>query len=180
MVHRSDEHGKGTMGFPVNPAIERTGPTSRARAVYGRRILTRLTAARLGTCVALIMCGLTHPACSNTEATSAHNEVLVLRSRVTAGMTPAEMEAAFKDLKLRHVRFDWSTDKAVRFQQIVPEYGVQGWVLWVSLRQGRAAAVRIRTVDSELERPTGAPEDLIWAEEDDGTPFKKPFLRERS
>jgi hypothetical protein len=87
-------------------------------------------------------------------------------------MTPREIEAVFEQQKSRHLRFvHRDGEPVVLIYQAVPESAAKEWLLWVSFNQGHAAAVRIRTNDSPLEHPAGAPEDLVWSREDEGTPF---------
>jgi hypothetical protein len=104
----------------------------------------------------------------------AHEEMLSFRSRLHADMTPQEIEALFRDMDLPHLRYGGAAGSVVTVGQAVAD-GVPAkeWVLWISLRQGRAAAVRIRTEDSSRERPHGAPEDVIWQTEDNDTPFAR-------
>ena len=77
-------------------------------------------------------------------------------------MRPEEIEAAFKNLQPRYLRYAGAARSVVTVVQTAPESGLKEWVLWVSLRDGRAAALRIRTADSPEERPRDAPEDIIW------------------
>ena len=116
--------------------------------------------------------------CAGREARLAHEEMLLLRSSIHEGMTADEIEGVFKKLAPRYLRYVGADGPVVITVQSVPA-GVPAkeWVLWVSLRQGRAAALRIRTEDSSRERPRGAQEDLIWQEEDQGTPFMRQAQR---
>lgn len=87
-------------------------------------------------------------------------------------MQPAEIRVEFERQNPRRLRFVYREDTpVVLIQQVVQESAAKEWLLWVSLGSGTAAAVRIRTNDSPLERPPTAPEDLVWATEDAGTPF---------
>lgn len=105
------------------------------------------------------------------EADVAHAEMRALRSLIQAGMTPQEVEPAFETLQPQRLRFLGATASVILVVQQQPESGFKDWVLWVSLRQGTAAAVRIRTGDSADERPPDAPEDILWQSEDRDTPF---------
>ena len=89
-------------------------------------------------------------------------------------MTAEEIEALFKKANPRYLQYSGAYESVVTIGQSVPAgTPAKEWVLWVSLRQGRAAAVRIRTEDSSKERPRGAPEDIIWQPEDPSTPFSR-------
>jgi hypothetical protein len=103
----------------------------------------------------------------------AHEEMLQLRSSIHQGMTPEEIESIFGKLQPKYLRYAGAHQSIVTIVQTAPESGLRDWVLWVSLRQGGAPAIRIRTADSHEERPRGAPVDIIWQEEDQGTPFTR-------
>jgi hypothetical protein len=120
--------------------------------------------------------------CVGQDVQLSHDEMLRVRSSIQEGMKPEEIEKVFRELEPRHLRYAGAHQSIVTIVQTAPESGVKEWVLWVSLRQGGAAAVRIRTADSHEEHPRGAPEDIIWQEEDQGTPFtrgKRAFTTER-
>lgn len=116
-------------------------------------------------------------ACQNPAAQRAHEEMIAIHEGVRPGMRPSAIEEIFNRVKPQHLRYAGIAWNSVRIDQVVPEGGAKEWVLWISLKDGGAAAVRIRTKDSELEHPSGAPLDTVWAEEDEGTPFKNPMLR---
>jgi hypothetical protein len=106
------------------------------------------------------------------EVGEAHADITAIRDRIAAGMTPGEIRAVFEQQKSRHLRFvHRDGEPVVLIYQVVQESAAKEWLLWVSLNQGHAAAVRIRTNDSPLEHPAGAPGDLVWSQEDQGTPF---------
>jgi hypothetical protein len=116
--------------------------------------------------------------CWTRDIEAAHAEMLQLRGSVREGMTPGEIEDVFKKQQPAYVRYAGTSGSVVIFNQTVPDgRPVKEWVLWISLREGKAAAVRIRTNDSAAERPTDAPEDLIWKEEDPDTPFRRQASR---
>lgn len=124
--------------------------------------------------IVLVSCVVSTVGCMGREARLAHEEMLSLRSSIREGMTPEEVEALLKAANPQRLRYGGAYGSVVTVGQSVAE-GVPAkeWVLWVSLRQGRAAAVRIRTEDSSKERPRGAPEDIIWQPEDPDTPFSR-------
>jgi hypothetical protein len=123
-------------------------------------------------CVALACAVAAASGCTGSRR--AHEEMLSFRARIHAEMTPQEIEALFMEMNLTHLRYGGAAGSVVTVGQAVAD-GVPAkeWVLWISLRQGRAAAVRIRTEDSSRERPHGAPEDIVWQPEDDDTPFTR-------
>ena len=116
---------------------------------------------------------VTFVGCFWRDAKRAHEEMLLVRSSIQSGMRPEEIEAAFKNLQPRYLRYAGAARSVVTVVQTAPESGLKEWVLWVSLRDGRAAALRIRTADSHEERPRDAPEDIIWQPEDPDTPFSR-------
>lgn len=124
--------------------------------------------------VALVSLIVGATGCGVRDAGLAHAEMLSLRSSVREGMNAEEIEALFRKASPRHLRYGGVYGSVVTIGQSVPD-GVPAkeWVLWISLRQGRAAAVRIRTEDSSKERPHGAPEDIVWQPEDPDTPFNR-------
>jgi hypothetical protein len=123
--------------------------------------------------VALLTLVASSTGCVGEDAKVAHEEMLRLRSSIHHGMTPEEIEDAFGKLRPQYLRYAGAHQSIVTIVQTAPESGLKEWVLWVSLRNGGAAAVRIRTADSHEERPRDAPEDIIWQEEDPTTPFTK-------
>ncbi len=126
---------------------------------------------------ALTSLAVTFVGCFWHDARRAHEEMLLLRSSIQSGMTPGEIEAVFRDLQPQHLRYAGASRSVVTVVQAAPESGLKEWVLWVSLREGRAAALRIRTADSHEERPHDAPEDIIWQAEDPDTPFSRQVQR---
>ena len=111
--------------------------------------------------------------CAGRDVKRAHEEMRVLRASIHEGMTPKQIEGAFEKLQPKHLRYAGAHQSIVTIVQTSSESGLKEWVLWVSLRQGGAAAIRIRTADSHEERPPDAPDDVIWQEEDQGTPFSR-------
>lgn len=111
--------------------------------------------------------------CVGRDVKLAHEEMLRLRSSIQQGMTPDQIEGIFRKLQPQYLRYAGAHQSIVTIVQTAPESGLKEWVLWVSLRQGGAAGIRIRTADSHEERPPDAPEDIIWQDEDPNTPFKQ-------
>lgn len=102
--------------------------------------------------------------CPWRRASLAHEEMRVLRASINEGMTPSQIEGVFERLQPKYLRFAGVQQSIVTIVQIPPESGLKEWVLWISLRQGGAAALRVRTADSHEERPRDAPEDIVWQE----------------
>jgi hypothetical protein len=96
-----------------------------------------------------------------------------VRAEIRQGMKPADIAAVFAHANPKHLNPPKVSSSVVVISQAVPEGLAKEWVLWVSLRQGEVAAVRIRTNDSPGERPSGAPADIVWSDEDRDTPFSR-------
>ena len=111
--------------------------------------------------------------CNTEEIEAAHKEIISARSVLRSEMTAPEVEAAVKGLNLSRVVVRPMPPTLISVRQKVLEGSAKEWVLWVSFSGGKTAGARIRTVDSEHEHPEGAPPDLIWAPEDQGTPWSR-------
>jgi hypothetical protein len=121
----------------------------------------------LGVAVALV-------GCSKPEVKQAHEEMIQLRSRIRQGMSVDDVLREFNEVKPKYVRFAGADKGAVMFSQSAIEgWASKEWVMWVSLLQGRAAAIRIRTQDSTGEHPHAAPEDVIWTDEEPTSIFSQ-------
>jgi hypothetical protein len=128
--------------------------------------------------VACASFGLLVVGCDTQSADLAHEEMLRLRGEIRQGMKPADIAAAFAHVNPQHLNPPKVSPSVVVISQSVPEGLAKEWVLWVSLRQGEVAAVRIRTNDSPGELPAGAPADIVWSDEDRETPFSRERVSE--
>jgi hypothetical protein len=113
-------------------------------------------------------------ACASPEVSRAHDEILEVRSRLRPGMTPEDVVSIFDEVQPKYLLRPRLSVVVIIAQAVPQGWAAKEWVLWVSLRQGRVAAVRIRTSDSPGERPREAPPDLLWSEEDGPTPLSHP------
>lgn len=112
-------------------------------------------------------------ACDTSRVDLAHKELMQVRDGIRQGMGPTEIAAVYQRAHPQYVSSPKVSGSVVVIAQSEPQGFAKEWVLWVSLREGRAVALRIRTNDSPAEIPSDAPPDVVWSEEGPGTPFSR-------
>ena len=97
-------------------------------------------------------------------------ELLSIRAALAPGMTRVE---ALRVVRARTKLTRLAPGESEEPTLFVTEGSAPSdWVLSISFNAERIVAVRVGTEDSLLERPSGAPPDLVWGPEPGGSPWR--------
>jgi hypothetical protein len=95
---------------------------------------------------------------SGRNAARGECEILRLFSAIQTGMTRSDFSALMDSPEFKNLQvFEIPKDSILIRTPL--EWGAANWVIWLDFRESRLARARIRTQDSENEKPKGAPPD---------------------
>ena len=132
-----------------------------------------MTIRRVGMMVLLVVALVTAWLLNHrVQSQRAHSEIARLRSSLHPEMNTEGVVRVVAAGEYSHLAPISRVQNALAITSFPGLWPGKNWVLWLSTRDDRVVAVRVRTSDTTSEKPEGSPEDLIWGKEPERTPFQ--------